>query len=263
MSIATDITRIIKAKADIKTAIEEKGIEVGDGLIDTYAGKIAEIPAGDGDDYRIALWDGIQNYGARTDYSNAFRYWKNAHNYWKPIYNINHNSGSMVFYFFESDLGLPELCEIAGVNMDWSGVKTFAQTFSYANIPDVGVIDTRNANSLSSIFAQSMVQKAHLILKDDGSQYANTGAFSGATKLTDLTIEGAIGSGDFPIPSPLTPESMISVITHLVNYSGTDKEYAYKLSFNNACWEALEAHSKAHDGGKWKDYVSTVLCWNV
>ena len=43
MSIATEITRIKTAKADIKSAIEEKGVEVGDGTIDTYAKKIGEI----------------------------------------------------------------------------------------------------------------------------------------------------------------------------------------------------------------------------
>ena len=44
MSIETEITRIKGAKSDIKTAIENKGITVGDGTIDTYASKIADIP---------------------------------------------------------------------------------------------------------------------------------------------------------------------------------------------------------------------------
>lgn len=43
MSIATEIERIQNAKTSIKNAIEEKGVEVGDGLIDTYADKISEI----------------------------------------------------------------------------------------------------------------------------------------------------------------------------------------------------------------------------
>jgi hypothetical protein len=46
MSIATEIQRLQTAKANIKTAIESKGVEVGDGLIDTYAEKIAEISSG-------------------------------------------------------------------------------------------------------------------------------------------------------------------------------------------------------------------------
>lgn len=40
-----NIERIEKAKSDIKTAIEDKGVFVGDGLIDTYADKIKQIKA--------------------------------------------------------------------------------------------------------------------------------------------------------------------------------------------------------------------------
>lgn len=43
MSIATEIERIQNAKASIKKAIENKGVEVGNGKIDTYANKIEEI----------------------------------------------------------------------------------------------------------------------------------------------------------------------------------------------------------------------------
>ena len=43
MSIATEIQRLKTAKSDLKTAIEEKGVIVGDGLIDTYADKVRKI----------------------------------------------------------------------------------------------------------------------------------------------------------------------------------------------------------------------------
>ena len=49
MSITTEIERIQNAKASIKTAIENKGVEVGDGTIDTYASKIDEISVGSED----------------------------------------------------------------------------------------------------------------------------------------------------------------------------------------------------------------------
>ena len=48
MSIDNEILRLRTAKADIKTAIENKGVTVGDGTIDTYAEKINEISGGDG-----------------------------------------------------------------------------------------------------------------------------------------------------------------------------------------------------------------------
>ena len=49
MSIANEIQRLQSAKANIKSAIEQKGVTVGDGNIDTYAEKIGEISAGGGD----------------------------------------------------------------------------------------------------------------------------------------------------------------------------------------------------------------------
>lgn len=51
MSIATEIERLQTAKANIKNAIEQKGVTVGDGTIDTYAEKINEILVGGGEDF--------------------------------------------------------------------------------------------------------------------------------------------------------------------------------------------------------------------
>lgn len=64
MSIATEITRIETAKANIKTAIENKGVTVGDGRIDTYAEKIGEIPGveeGYKQGYEIGFEDGFNS----------------------------------------------------------------------------------------------------------------------------------------------------------------------------------------------------------
>ena len=49
MALQEEITRIKKAKADIKASIEAKGGSVGDGLIDTYASAIDNLPSGGGD----------------------------------------------------------------------------------------------------------------------------------------------------------------------------------------------------------------------
>jgi hypothetical protein len=66
MSISNEIERLQNAKASIKTAIENKGVEVGEGLIDTYASKIDEIQIGGGNEGYIALLE-----GTITDFSNS------------------------------------------------------------------------------------------------------------------------------------------------------------------------------------------------
>lgn len=48
MSIVSEITRLQNAKSAIKTAIENKGVTVGNGTLDTYAGKINDIQTGGG-----------------------------------------------------------------------------------------------------------------------------------------------------------------------------------------------------------------------
>ena len=43
MSVVSEITRLKNAKAAVKAAIEEKGVSVGEGTLDTYAAKIGQI----------------------------------------------------------------------------------------------------------------------------------------------------------------------------------------------------------------------------
>jgi hypothetical protein len=68
MSIANEIQRLQTAKADIKSAIEEKGVTVGDGTIDTYASKISEIPDGGSGDYEQGFEDGKNSVVDYTKY---------------------------------------------------------------------------------------------------------------------------------------------------------------------------------------------------
>lgn len=46
LTLSDEIARLTQAKADIKAAIEAKGVTVGSGTIDTYASKIGEISSG-------------------------------------------------------------------------------------------------------------------------------------------------------------------------------------------------------------------------
>ncbi len=68
--------------------------------------------------------------------------------------------------------------------------------------------------------------------------YAYT--FSGCKKLKDITFEGVICVDISFSSSPLTVESMKSIITHLKNYSGTESEYAYTLTLKASCVTELE-----------------------
>ena len=56
MSIQTELTRIINAKAAIKTAVEGKGVTVPDGtLLDGMAALIESIEAGGGGNFEVSI----------------------------------------------------------------------------------------------------------------------------------------------------------------------------------------------------------------
>lgn len=59
MSIETEISRITNAKANIKSAIEAKGVSVSDtALIDTYANSISQISGGGSVDLPVSIANG-------------------------------------------------------------------------------------------------------------------------------------------------------------------------------------------------------------
>ena len=65
MSIASEISRIRQAKSDIKHAIEERGIEVGDITLDYYAEKIIQIPSGGSEPSPYPIIEGDGKYEVR------------------------------------------------------------------------------------------------------------------------------------------------------------------------------------------------------
>jgi hypothetical protein len=95
-----------------------------------------------------------------------------------------------------------------------------------------------------------------------------TNAFSNNLSLEEVYFEGEIGKSVSFSVSPLLPECMCEIISHLVNYAGTDSEGKYKVIFKEDCWDALEAsgwgydpildqHYPALDGfnGTWRELV--------
>ena len=96
-------------------------------------------------------------------------------------------------------------------------------------------------------------------------------AFRGCSKLESITFDGIIQNDiDFQYCPLLSVESMINIITHLVNTKGEEEEYRWTLTFTDECWERLEESGKPCDSGltddatmTWQNYVTEVLCWNI
>ena len=189
MSIATEIQRLQSAKADIKAAIEEKGVVVGDGTIDTYAEKINEISVGGGDNHYDTFWDSYQNNGNRTDYGNAFygAGWNDTT--FNPKYTITIASGS--------------------------------QIFASANMTEINVDILLNCASWQLAFNQnrSIVTVKKIILARNNIEFDRT--FQYCTNLTNITFEGVIGKSiSFTHSSSLSEESVQNIIECLADLTG-------------------------------------------
>lgn len=241
MSVATEIQRLQQAKADIKAAIEKKGVTVGDGTIDTYAEKINEISSGDSGDYEQGyedgkqaeydtFWDNFQDYDNRTDYNNAFCGYSFNNNIFKPKYRLKPLTAERMFY---SNSVLTEINE----TLDYSECNNVGTAFAYSKLTAITDIIVNEKLDLSN-------------------------AFRACGGLVTLGISGVIGKSiNLQWSKSLNIESLKTIIMHLKNYSGTDSEYTCTITFSSDCWAALEAESAAPNGDTWKNYIYNSLCW--
>ena len=136
MNIAENLNRIVQAKSDIKTAIENKGVFVGDVTIDHYADKIDMISGAAGDE-KIKLYDGICLSGSTWSTFDMGRYdWSNVHDW-----------GSM----FEGCDNLKTLENIPKNTMTVSMEKMFRDCSKLESI-DLSSWDTSNVTDMGYMF---------------------------------------------------------------------------------------------------------------
>lgn len=192
MSIATEIQRLQEAKADIKAAIEEKGVEVGNGLIDGYADKVDAVydkGVTDGKKSQYdEFWDAFQQNGNRTNYRYAF-------------YNIMWND---ITY----NPKYPIVCS-----------ANSSQMFDYSGITDTKVDITVTMAGVGQLFkTQNLITIKKLIVTENVTfnQW-----FQNASSLQNITIEGVIGNDiDLQYSTMLTKESIASIVNALSDTQG-------------------------------------------
>ena len=140
MSISSEITRLQNAKASIKTSIENKGVTVGDGTLDTYASKIDAIETGITPTGTIDITEN-GTYDV-TDKASA---------------NVNVSGGDVSDYFTETISGnqygdLP----IAGIIKKLPSLKinnNATRVFQgCSNLTNISTLDTSNVTNMSHMF---------------------------------------------------------------------------------------------------------------
>ena len=266
MSVVTEIERLQQAKTDIKNAIENKGVIVGDGTIDTYAEKIDEISSGGQESYYDEFWDNYQQNGDREDYFCAFVGKSWTENILKPKYDMIPTSANQMFKSANSiNENISDYFESQDIKLDFSKCSNFTETFAQVGILGVGTLDTRSANALQATFVWNsrITEVRELILKDDGSQtFPNT--FIGTSALKTLIIKSGVIGNDFQVQSNvLDEESIKSIVNHLSDDKGatlTLKKNAVIKAFGSVDdpeWIELITPKSNEYNGKWTISLAT------
>lgn len=165
----------------------------------------------------------------------------------KPRFDIKCHSphgganGAQMFYMHNRYAGEPydlvEHLEELGVVLDFSRFAALVSVFQYANISRVGIIDiTAISSSYGTyfMFASSYIETIDKIIMCERTFDYYNNEFSGATALKNITIEGVIANNKLNFSAcPLTHESLMSIINHLKDFSGTGETRSITFGATN------------------------------
>lgn len=262
MSLADKLAEVAENVPKVYAAGENHGIVLGreeasaeyDASLDEVNDSLESVLYGTsegGKSYYDMFWDVFQDNGKRTDYNMAFasRSW-NVDTF-KPKYDLTISSGcNRMFYQFNYDARYPlvdlvELLEELGVKMIFGGsVGTFYGFLDSARISRVGVIDVSRLNNQSQSYGMfnnyNLVTIDKLIVCEENTL---VNSFLNATRLKNIVIEGKLGNSINLQYSPLTKESITSVINALSSTASgqtcTFKKSAKEAAFTEDEWGAL------------------------
>lgn len=216
------------------------------------------------------FWDVYQNYGKRTSYYYSF-YADNAMGAYgwtdlnfKPKYDIKPTDLNRGFrYAGISDLKKP--FEDKGLVFDTSKCTVFDLAFGdMKNLEIVGIIDMSSATSAANTFNNvGSLRTIEEIIPHENLDMSNT--FNGCRALNNLRFGGVAGKNTNLSVAPLTVESIISIITHLKDYSGDITNAGkYTLTLKDTCKTLMAEQGGIDDfGGKTYDQYLADIGWNL
>ena len=180
------------------------------------------------------FWDLYQNNGNRTNYSYAFGGIGWTTDTFKPKYNINATASYEMFRSCALKLDLVELLDDLGITLDTSNCTSIGNMYYQSNFTRIGEVSATANKSLANVFAATpnLVTIDKFILKSDGTNTFSS-VFNNSNALENITIEGVIGN-DFDIHwSPLTHDSLMSIINHLQDKTGASTKPILTIGTTN------------------------------
>lgn len=209
------------------------------------------------------FWDVFQNNGKRVDYVQAFGVNSGAGAYsdanFKPKYDIKPTNATNMFRMSKINK-LKETLDSCGIVLDTSNCSNCNYMFqTCSKLTHVPTMNFTKCSTLSGTFTycENLETIDKIILSTSGAtSFENT--FYSNNSLVNVEFEGVIGKSISFAFSPLSIESMKSIISHLKNYSGTSDAMKYTLTFNSDCWSRLNASELPDGFNAWQVYVNSL-----
>lgn len=184
---------------------------------------------------------------ARTDYSDVV--------FTQPI--VPRTNVSNMFYYY---LG----AKVPG-NIDLSKISTTAThgaIFARSSLEEIYDLKIPPISYSNTYLSCTKLKKIAKIRVNENTAFSS--AFSGCTALEEVTFEGQIGKSiSFNNCSSLTLSTLKHIISTLVDYAGTDKEFDYTITLNSSSVSILEQEgSTSPNGNTWRQYAVD-KGWNI
>lgn len=205
----------------IANAIQEKTGKTEQIKAEDMAALVGEVFESGRNDAHAVAWNAIQQNGERKNWSFAFygSTWNESN--FRPIYDIVVVSASESMFNTNGIGDLKNHLLSLGIRLDFSQAQTLSNTFAYSKITNIPVLDFSAATKIVQVFdtARSLVTVEKMTVT---TQAVFNNAFRSADSLENIIIEGTIGQNGFDVKwSPLTHDSLMSIINALADYSNS------------------------------------------
>ena len=176
------------------------------------------------------FWDAFQNYGNRANYAQAF------------------------------SNGFPD--ETYNPKYDIKGTCNMLFGLSKVSDSKVRILEANNILQLCR-YNSEITRIVELNMMENTNIGSDNDPFLGATKLSELYMTGVLAKTIKFSSCPLNVASIKSIINCMKDYSGTENEYTYTITFRTAYFNKLEAEgTTSPNGNTWAEYIDD-LKWNL
>ena len=189
------------------------------------------------------FWDAFQQNGSRTNYAYAFAMGWDSKAF-KPKYDIKPSEASYMFYKTNITGDFKELLENCGVVLDTS--KATYMQFAFNNASDISHLPeisfesaTYSSARIEGVFMGCYgLNRIDKVIYPTEKHQPTTNTFQSCKTLSYLRIGGVIGNNFNVSWCPLDVDSVLSILTHLKDYS-TENTGVYTLTLSDTSKTAM------------------------